>query len=362
MMYGVAADADMPRQLFNVAPALRGRTAMQPAVGPAIDPTLYQQVPVWSPEQYAIAPRFVAEAPQSSFFDTATVFVCAMAGAAAGFAATMFARRAAEPKVAMLGVGGQMGASIGAPVAQSYAGGVMPSRAGPMTDSTILVQGGSLRTWSYRSPAVEQVQVVLSTEGRPLDADIELWHGPDNTPVKMRVYVENGQLRPFSAVIETPRGPNTVAIRNIGQLEFPFAADVYHNEVEEPTADCTASSMTIQGGALRTYPFDPRVDSVQILLKTDGRPLNARIELLQGPNNNKQVIELYTEDGFDRPFFCILETPGAGNVVRIVNTAPVEFPMTAAVLPHSINQDMSSGAVLGGDVVLGGDIGRGALM
>ena len=45
--------------------------------------------------------------------------------------------------------------------------------------SDILVQGGSLRTWSYRSPLVEQVQVVLSTEGRPLDADIELWHGPD---------------------------------------------------------------------------------------------------------------------------------------------------------------------------------------
>ena len=58
--------------------------------------------------------------------------------------------------------------------------------------TAITVQGGSLRTWSYRSPAVEQVQVVLSTEGRPLDADIELWHGPDHTPVKMRVYVENG--------------------------------------------------------------------------------------------------------------------------------------------------------------------------
>jgi len=230
-------------------------------------------------------------------------------------------------------------------------GGVVPTRGPASPDSTILVQGGSLRTWSYRSPAVEQVQVVLSTEGRPLDADIELWHGPDNTPCKMRVYVENGQLRPFSAVIETPRGPNTVAIRNIGQIEFPIAANVVADDVDMPSPEAISASMTVQGGALRTYPFDPSVDSVQVLLKTDGRPLNARIELLQGPNNNKQVIELYTEDGCDRPFFCILETPGSGNVVRIVNTAPVEFPMTAGVVPYSINQDMGPGeAVIGGDV------------
>ena len=196
---------------------------------------------------------------------------------------------------------------------------------------------------------VDQVQVVLSTEGRPLDADIELWHGPDNTPVKMRVYVEDGQLRPFSAVIETPRGPNTIAIRNIGQVEFPLAASVVADDVDRPSGECLASSMTIQGGALRTYPFDPSVESVEVLLRTDGRPLNARIELLQGPNNNKQVIELYTEDGADRPFFCFLATPESGNVVRVVNTAPVEFPMTASVVPHSINNDKYYGAVLGGD-------------
>ena len=191
----------------------------------------------------------------------------------------------------------------------------------------------------------------------PHSCQIELWHGPDNTPCKMRVYVENGQLRPFSAVVETPRGPNTVAIRNIGQLEFPIAANVVAGDVDSPSPDCTSAAATIQGGALRTYPFDPSVDSVQILLKTDGRPLNARVELLQGPNNNKQVIELYTEDGLDRPFFCILETPGSGNVVRVVNTAPVEFPMTAGVIPYMISDEMSSGAVLGGDVVIGGDIG-----
>merc|ERR1719258_147631 len=160
----------------------------------------------------------------------------------------------------------------------------------PERDSSTLVQGGSLRTWSYKSPLVDQVQVVLSTEGRPLDADLELWHGPDNTPCKMRVYVENGQL------------------------QFPIAADVYANDVENPSAETVSSATTIQGGALRTYPFDPLVNSVEVLLRTDGRPLNARIELLQGPNNNKQVIELYTEDGLDRPFFAILETPGSGNV------------------------------------------------
>ena len=266
---------------------------------------------------------------------------------------------AAAPKsvVSRSAVSMQVGATQGVGTA-NMAGGVVPTRGRyEGIDSAILVQGGSLRTWSYRSPAIEQVQVVLSTEGRPLDADIELWHGPDNTPCKMRVYVENGQLRPFSAVVETPRGPNTVAIRNIGQIEFPIAANVVADVVDMPSADCVQSSTTIQGGALRTYPFDPSVDSVQVLLKTDGRPLNARIELLQGPNNNKQVIELYTEDGCDRPFFCVLETPGSGNVVRVVNTAPVEFPMTASVVPGSINTEMQTGAVLGGDVVIGGDIG-----
>jgi hypothetical protein len=175
---------------------------------------------------------------------------------------------------------------------------------------------------------------------------------------RLGVYSENAQLRPFSAVLETPRGPNTVSIRNIGQLEFPLTADVSHDHVDQPSAEALSQSTIIQGGALRTFPFNPEVDSVEVLLTTDGRPLNARIELLQGPNNNKQVIELYAEDGRDRQFFCILETPGSGNVLRVVNTAPLEFPMRASVVPHSINHNMHLlGAEMGGDVVIGGDIG-----
>ena len=219
-------------------------------------------------------------------------------------------------------------------------------------NNVIAVQGGSLRTWSYRSPDVDRVQVTLGSQGRPIDADVELWHGPDNTPFKMRIYVENGFIRPFSTVLETPRGPNTVSIKNIGQIEFPLEASCESQDIDSPNEQCYSEGRTIQGGALRTYPFDPKVDSVEVYLKTDGRPLNARIELLQGPNNNKQVIELYTEDGCDRPYFGLLATPGSGNVIRIVNTAPVEFPLVASVIPHSYNNNLDLSSVIGGDVII----------
>jgi len=219
----------------------------------------------------------------------------------------------------------------------------------------ITVQGGSLKTWSFPSPFVERVQIVMRTDGRPLDANLELWQGPDNTPYKMRIYVEDGMARTFSAVIETPRDEqNTISIRNTAQLEFPLVAGVVSEDVRggPPLGERQISERpnTIQGGALRTYPFNPNVESVQVLLTTDGRPLNARIELLQGPNNIKQVMEVYTEDGMERPFYAVVETPGTGNVVRVVNTASMEFPMTAAVEAFEIGDGRywNDGVLLGG--------------
>jgi hypothetical protein len=224
------------------------------------------------------------------------------------------------------------------PNRQSGAKGEIQLSKADWDNSQIVLQGGSLRTWSETSGAVERVQVMLKTEGRPLNSNVELWHGPDNTPLKMSVYSENGGMRPFSVVIETPRGQNTIAIRNTGQMEFPLNG-LINPDVKDVVGQLASvgNLKTMQGGAIQTYPFDHSVGSVQVLLQTGGRPLNARIELLQGPNNDKMVIDIYTEDGLERPFFAIIETPGTGNVVRVVNTAPVEFPLSACVMPYMMD-------------------------
>ena len=62
------------------------------------------------------------------------------------------------------------------------------------------------------------------------------------------------------------------------------------------------------------------------MLNTDGKQLNARVELLNAPNNPKQTFEVFTNNGELNSLCVCFNTPDAGNTVRIVNLAPVEFP------------------------------------
>ena len=216
-----------------------------------------------------------------------------------------------------------------------------------------IIQGSSLRTWSFTTSQIQSVQVSLFTEGRPLNANVDVWTGPDSTPQKMAVYLEDGNIRPFNAVVFVPRSINgqkhAVAVRNTGAMEFPIKAAVEVGSIfsvpsfsmDEVAAQLFDTQMgkTIQGGSVKTFPFSPMVTSIQLLLTSDGRPLNARIEMLQGPDNLKQVMEVYSEDGMSRPFFGIIETPGYGNVVRIVNTGPMEFPIECRLEPYTVEDE-----------------------
>jgi hypothetical protein len=124
------------------------------------------------------------------------------------------------------------------------------------TSAPVLVQASSLKTFNFETPTVERVQILLKKadmvdrSGRripnqePLIARVDLWHGPDSTPQNLAIYHDDvddddefDELHsadcdykddeenenhaasysdtPFSTIIETPQGHNTIAIRNI---------------------------------------------------------------------------------------------------------------------------------------------------
>lgn len=205
-------------------------------------------------------------------------------------------------------------------------------------DPNVIVHGDSLRTWAFTNPTSDSQMVCMKTDGRPLNANVELWIGPDWTPLDMKIYSEDGMERPIRTMIGTKGVSNTVAVYNEAAMEFPLTA----TSALAPAATSLSSAsekitsmMTpkiVEGGAIHTVAFAPQVDQVQVLLMTQGMKLNARIELLNGPNNIKQTFELHTNDGMNRPFYALFEAPGSGNVIRVVNLATLEFPFRAYIL------------------------------
>eukprot|EP00531_Pseudo-nitzschia_arenysensis_P004337 CAMPEP_0116143038 /NCGR_PEP_ID=MMETSP0329-20121206/15235_1 /TAXON_ID=697910 /ORGANISM="Pseudo-nitzschia arenysensis, Strain B593" /LENGTH=493 /DNA_ID=CAMNT_0003638327 /DNA_START=189 /DNA_END=1670 /DNA_ORIENTATION=+ len=93
------------------------------------------------------------------------------------------------------------------------------------------------------------------------------------------------------------------------------------------------------------FHFEKNVDSVQVLIETNGLACQARIEVTYDRNHNsysddeiQQVVELQIEDGKERPFFAVIETPlRCPSTVRVVNLDPYSaFPLSAGVEPYTI--------------------------
>ena len=265
------------------------------------------------------------------------------------------------------------------------------------------VQGGSRKTFYGDRRGGDDGQVVLETDGRPLQSTVEVWEGPNHTPCAVRVYSEDGYRHPFQGQFANTNNPykppSAVHVKNDGPMEFPLEAQVngvrgnrmgggssvfdrdttYRNGRSSsvfdrddwsgrgrggrnsynpygyrgnynPFGSSSSTSRgssnsfhpatgngyhTIQGGALRHFSFyDAR--SVQVDLKSEGMPINAKIELWQGPTCVKQVAEVYSEDGLNRPYSQLIEFDDdwyGGGTIAIRNMGSLSFPIEASIRP-----------------------------
>jgi hypothetical protein len=96
---------------------------------------------------------------------------------------------------------------------------------------------------------------------------------------------------------------------------------------------------TIQGQALKTWPFPHDVSSVEVTIVTDGRPMKASVELWGANGHVKTVAEIYNNDGSTRPFSTLVRTPGAANTICVRNTGPIEFPIQVSCEPDSFQDE-----------------------
>jgi hypothetical protein len=198
-------------------------------------------------------------------------------------------------------------------------------------------EGQSRKTFDFRDISRDVVQLGMDSEGRPMSAEIQLWIGPDWTPFKVKAYSENGLQYPVQSLIGTRNKNSQVEVRNIGPMELPFSAACSY--ATPPLAEArrripeTEKPVTVQGaGAIHSIPLTPGGSQARVFLKTDTRQLNARVELLNGPNNVKQKYEVFTNNGVLNSLYVVFETPErSGYTIRILNQAQVEFPAYAYV-------------------------------
>jgi len=193
------------------------------------------------------------------------------------------------------------------------------------------IEGMTRKTWKFSDISKDRVQVALTSTGRPVHADMQLWIGPNWDPMKLKIYSEDGNLRPVQTLIGTRNKQATIEVKNVGEYEFPIkaAANYAQGAMAQVPKEVIAStqSVRVDGNALRSFPVDPSTKQLEVVLNTDGRQLNARIELLNAPNNPKQTFEIFTNNGELNSLVVCFDIVDAGNTVRVVNLAPVEFPL-----------------------------------
>jgi hypothetical protein len=206
----------------------------------------------------------------------------------------------------------------------------------PSKKANIRVEGGkTLKTFKMPEHAERVQYMITSPTGRPLKARVELWIGPIRKVHEMILNCMNGQEYPLKATLQFKKLSPVLQISTDGEFEFPLLCNVFVPTPEEstrigkltagmfnsaPLKDRVQGGSTIdkKGGAIRSFKIDPSWEKTQIMVwsKDVGKKsFRTNIEVLQGPNNQKQHISLQC-GGSTQPYHCVIDTPGPDWTVR----------------------------------------------
>jgi len=216
------------------------------------------------------------------------------------------------------------------------------------------LDGGSLQTLSSGSPFTDllnkEIHVTLCNDGRPVEAEMTLWDGPNNAPQKVKTYCSDGSRNRFKGTFS---GSGTLSIENTGSTAYPAKANVnasLRGSTSHVSRRYQRASLPLQGpqgmktrdgaleiqggGTLKTWPIVGPVQSATVELMSEGGPLDAVVELWQGAANVTQVAEIHSQDGYLRPYSMEVDLTGSDygtSTIAIRNKGPLEYPIIARV-------------------------------
>jgi hypothetical protein len=233
------------------------------------------------------------------------------------------------------------------------------------------IEGGqTLKTFKMPSHA-ERVQYVLKTpNGRPVKAKVELWIGPIRCVHELKYDCMFGHEYPLKATLGFKKLSPVLKISTDSTYEFPLLCGVYVPSPDEskqiveqtknmfysaPMKERVQGGSTIdnKGGAIRTFDIDPTWEKTQIMVwSTDvgKKSFKSDIEILQGPNNPKQFLNLRC-GGSTQPYHAVIDTPGNGWMIRCNSKKYLEdglFEIAVAPYGETLDVGAPEAALTGG--------------
>ena len=230
----------------------------------------------------------------------------------------------------------------------------------PDKKANIRIEGGStLKTFKMPAHAERVQYIIQSPNGRPIKARVELWIGPIRSVHELIYDCMDGGHFPLKATLQFKKLSPVLKVSTSGTYEFPLECGVFVPSPDEsdvigeitkdmfytaPMKDRVQGGSTIdnKGGAIRSFNIDPTWDKTQIMVwsKDVGKKsFKTNIEVLQGPNNQKQLLNLRC-GGSTQPYHAVINTPGAGWMIRCNSKKYLEDGLfEIAVAPYADDGD-----------------------